>query len=184
LESPLKAKRFDRQQSFEPNGFVCRQVKNAEDRACFYQVVVEAYRVDLQRELGTRKRLDAETISNEQSVSDSKRDSAIVRFLAFKGVQPVEASCVYLDHAVEDIPIEEEPGLDLAHYRRHCRIAEVGKLAIDRCHLLNQSLLKGLSKCAIEVVAQRHVSVILKRILRVRRPLIQFPVPTNHGVAI
>jgi hypothetical protein len=153
-------KRFDRQHAFEMNGFSFCQVKRAEDRERFYKVVADAYRTDLQRVLGARKRLDLETITHEQVVSDDKRDSAIVRFLAFEGDRPVGAICVYLDHAVEGLPIEDESGLDLADYRRNCRIAEMGKLAIVRSHRLNQSLLKGLFKCAVEVAAQHYISVI------------------------
>ena len=131
-----------------------------EDREIFYKVVADAYRADLQKALGMRRKLDTQAILREHRASNAKWQDDFLPFLAFSGERPAGGICIFFDHMERGLPIESEAGIDLAPWRREGPIAEVGRLGVGRRHRMNPVLLKGLFKCVIEAAAERRVHFI------------------------
>ena len=149
-----------RQPRFEFGRYSFREAANREDRETFYSVISAAYRADLQKEFGGRRRIDAEAISREHRASDGKREGSFLPFLVFAGGRPVGGICIFFDHEARGLPIEGEARIDLAPWRRAGSVAEVGRLGLLERYRLNPVLLKGLFKCVVEAAAERNVHFI------------------------
>ncbi len=150
----------ERQPRFELEGYSFREAVIPEDREIFYKVVADAYRADLQKALGMRRKLDTQAILREHRASNAKWQDDFLPFLAFSGERPAGGICIFFDHMERGLPIESEAGIDLAPWRREGPIAEVGRLGVGRRHRMNPVLLKGLFKCVIEAAAERRVHFI------------------------
>ena len=147
----------ERQPHFALGDFSFREVRAPEDRALFYEVISEAYRTDLQKTLGARRKLGEEEIRREHRASDARRENTFLPFLAFSGRRPVGGICIFFDHRDHGLPLEGEAPLDLAPWRRAGPVAEVGRLGVLPSYRINPTLLKGLFKCVIEAAAERRV---------------------------
>ena len=150
----------ERQPRFELEGYSFREAVSPEDREIFYKVIADAYRADLQKALGMRRKLDTQAIIREHRASNARWQDDFLPFLAFSGERPAGGICIFFDHKERGLPIESEAGIDLAPWRRAGPIAEVGRLGVGRRHRMNPVLLKGLFKCVIEAAAERRVHFI------------------------
>ena len=147
----------ERQTRFELEGYSFREAVSREDRETFYRVIAEAYRADLQKALGMRRKLDTEAIIREHRASNAKWQEDFLPFLAFAGGRPAGGICIFFDHKERGLPIESEAGIDLRSWRRTGPVAEVGRLGVVRRYRMNPVLLKGLFKCVIEAAAEKQV---------------------------
>ena len=151
---------YERQPRFELGRYSFREATSPEDREAFYSAIATAYRGDLQRAFGMRRRIDAETIGCEHRASDSRREGSFLPFLAFAGGRPVGGICIFFDHGTLGLPVEGEARIDLTPWRRAGPVAEVGRLGLLERYRLNPVLLKGLFKCVVEAAAERNVHFI------------------------
>ena len=151
---------YERQPRFELEGYSFREAVSREDRETFYRVIAEAYRADLQKALGMRRKLDTEAIIREHRASNANWQEDFLPFLAFAGGRPAGGICIFFDHKERGLPIESEAGIDLDPWRRAGPVAEVGRLGVVRRYRMNPVLLKGLFKCVIEAAAERQVHFI------------------------
>ena len=147
----------ERQPRFDLGDFSFREAIAPEDRKLFYEVISEAYRADLQKALGARRKLGEEEIRREHRASDAPRENTFLPFLAFSGGRPVGGICIFFDHREHGLPSEVESPLDLTPWRRAGSMAEVGRLGVLPRYRINPTLLKGLFKCVIEAAAERRV---------------------------
>ena len=151
---------YERQPRFELGRYSFREATSPEDREAFYSVIATAYRADLQKAFGVRRRIDAEAIGRGHRASDARREGSFLPFLVFAGGRPVGGICIFFDHRTLGLPVEGEARIDLAPWRRAGPVAEVGRLGLLERYRLNPVLLKGLFKCVVEAAAERNVHFI------------------------
>ena len=149
-----------RRPRFELEGYSFREATSRSDRETFDNVIAEAYRADLQRALGMRRRIDTAAIVREHRAISGVRRNEFLPFLAFAGDRPIGGICIFFDHRQRGLPIEDIAHLDLSAWRRMGPIAEVGRLGVLRGYRISPVLLKGLFKCVVEAAAERRIHFI------------------------
>lgn len=164
--------RHGRQKSFTLGRFRFAQVQTEAERAQFYDVIAEAYRGDLLRAVGPRRRIDKAQIEAEHRASDARRGAgAALPFLVFDGAVPVGGICLFLDHPRLGLPIETEAGLSLAAQRRLGPVVEMGRLGILPRYRLERLVLMGLFRAVIEAAMERRVHWVLNDSFSFQVPL-------------
>lgn len=153
--------RFGRQQSFTLGKFRFQQVKTAQDYDQFYAIIAEAYRSDLQRAAGPKRKIDKAQIEAEHRRSDAKREAHQVPFLVFLGETPIGGICMFTDHAKLGLPIEHEVDISLKTERDRGAVVEMGRLGVLPRYRLERSVLTGLFKCVIEAAVEKRVHTIM-----------------------
>ncbi len=150
-----------RQKVHTSGKFTFRQVQTEQDHDLFYATIAEAYRADLQRAAGPRRKIDKAQIEAEHRASDAKRDGHSMPFLVFDGDKAVGGICMFLDHKTLGLPVEHEAHFSADEYRKRGGVVEMGRLGILQRYRLERGLLTGLFKCVIEAAAERRVHTIL-----------------------
>ena len=148
---------FGRQPRFDLGGYAFREAVSPADRELFHDLIANAYRADLQRALGIRRKLALETILREHRVTSARWRGRELPFLAFADDRPVGGICIFFDHREHGLPIEGEARIDLTPWRGIGPIAEVGRLGVDRRRRFSPALLRGLFKCVVEAAVERNV---------------------------
>ncbi len=152
---------YGRQTRFDLGRFHFAEVKTETERDMFYDIIAEAYRGDLQRAAGPKRRIEKARIEAEHRSSDQKRNGYTVPFLVFDGQTPVGGICMFLDHPKSGLPIEAEAGISANAQRAKGAVVEMGRLGILPRYRLERSVLTGLFKCVIEAAIERRVHTIL-----------------------
>lgn len=153
--------RHGRQKVFTRGKFTFRQAITPQEQDLFYATIAEAYRSDVQRAAGPKRRIDPATIEAEHRASDAKRDSHAIPFVVFDGDKAVGGICMFLDHRKLGLPVEHEAGISADTYRARGGVVEMGRLGVLPKYRLERGLLSGLFKCVIEAAAERRVHTIL-----------------------
>ncbi len=149
-----------RRPRFDLEGYSFREATSRGDRETFDNLVAEAYRADLQRALGMRRRIDTAAIVREHRAISGVRRNEFLPFLAFAGDRPIGGICIFFDHRQRGLPIEEITRLDLSAWRRMGPVAEIGRLGVLRGYRISPVLLRGLFKCVIEAAAERRIHFV------------------------
>ncbi len=147
----------ERKSQFDLGGYSFREAKTLKDWETFYKVAANAYRSDLQKAIGARRKIDSQVIAREHRASDGKREGSFLAFIAIENCQPVGTICIFFDHGEHGLPIEGEANIDLGPWRRKGAVAEIGRLSLIRTHRFNPFLLKGLFKCVVEAAAEKSI---------------------------
>lgn len=150
-----------RQKTHQMGKFTFRQVQTPADHDLFYATIAEAYRADLQRAAGPRRKIDKAQIEAEHRASDAKRDGQSMPFLVFDGDKAVGGICMFLDHKTLGLPVEHEAQFSADDYRKRGGVVEMGRLGVMQRYRLERGLLTGLFKCVIEAAAEQRVHTIL-----------------------
>ena len=153
--------RHGRQKCFQIGKFTFRQVRTDAEFDIFYATIAEAYRADLQRASGLRRKIDKARIEAEHRASDAKRSGHFIPFLAYDGKKVAGGICVFLDHRELGLPVEHEAMIALDACRSRGGVAEMGRLGVLQDYRLERCLLPGLFKCVIEVAAERRIHTIV-----------------------
>lgn len=153
--------KFGRQKTFTLGKFRFQQVQTVADYDLFYATIAEAYRSDLQRAAGPKRKIDKAQIEAEHRASDAKRCDQQVPFLVFLDGMAVGGICMFTDHPTLGLPIEHEAGITLKTERARGAVVEMGRLGILPRFRLERSVLTGLFKCVIEAAAERRVHSIM-----------------------
>lgn len=153
--------RHARQHEFSLGSFRFAEVRSKEQHDLFYATIAEAYRSDLQRAAGPKRKIDMAEIEAGHRASDAKRDGRAMPFLVFDGEQAVGGICMFLDHPKLGLPIEHEAQISAGPWRAGGPVVEIGRLGIFPRYRLERSVLTGLFKCVIEAALERRVHTVL-----------------------
>lgn len=146
--------------TFELDGFRFSEIgDDPADLATFYDLAAKEFWPSI-RQSPRRGIATLAQLRERLAAGDRPYDQQILRFVAWKGSEPVGTICCVLDGSTRTLPVEEESGRRLDSLRALGGVMEIGKFAIAGAYRTRQPVFLGLLRCAIEVAMERRVPFI------------------------